>query len=57
MNKKFLVIYETEWSELFKTYVYAETQEDAVKDFKDNHAKYGFKVIAARELTLDNIYL
>jgi hypothetical protein len=57
MNKKFLVIYETKWSELFKTYVYAETQEEAVKDFKDKHSKYGFKVIAARELTLDNIYL
>lgn len=57
MYKTFLIIYEDNKNHIFKTYGYYKTQKEAIKDFNDNNAKYGYKIIAIRVLTTSNIYL
>ena len=58
MSKKYLIVYESSYGDIFK--VVREgfaNQKEALKYFKENNAKYGYRVIAIREVTSDNIYL
>ncbi len=58
MKKKYLVIYENSYGHVFKTTIaYFSSKKEALRNFKEKNTKYGYKVIAIRELTLNNIYL
>lgn len=57
MAKKYLIIYETKYGELFKTESHHSSKKEAIKHFKEHNTKYGYRIIAIREITSDNIYL
>jgi len=58
MKKKYLIIYVNDWDDVFKTTIdYFTSKKEALKYFKEHNIKYGYKVIAIREVTSSNIYL
>lgn len=58
MTKQYLIIYENSFGEIFRTFLDDfESKKDALSYFKKYSSKYGYKVIAIREITSDNIYL
>lgn len=53
-----MIIYENNDGELFKTVKDRFTsKKEALNYFKENNTKYGYKVIAIRKITTNNIYL
>lgn len=57
MTKKYLIIYENNDEDIFKKVYHFPSQNEAIEYFKEHNTKYGYKVIAIRELTSGNIYL
>lgn len=58
MTKIYMIIYENNDGELFKTVKDRFTsKKEALNYFKENNTKYGYKVIAIRKITTNNIYL
>ena len=57
MNKTYLIIYETNYGDLFKKVYYYPNKKEAIKDWKEKNTKYGYRMIAIRDVTSNNIYL
>lgn len=57
MLKKYLIIYETSYGDIFKKVYGFTSQKEALRDFKEKNTKYGYRVIAIREVTSNNMYL
>jgi len=57
MTKTYLIIYETNYGDLFKKVYYYPNKKEAIKDWKEKNTKYGYRMIAIRDVTSNNIYL
>ncbi len=57
MKKQYLVVYENNDGDIFKKVYHHQSKKEALTYFKELNKKYGYKVIAIRELTTNNIYL
>lgn len=55
--KKYLIIYETSYGDLFKKVYDYPSQKEALRDFKEKNTKYGYRVIVIREVTSNDMYL
>ena len=57
MIKNYLIIYETDYGDIFKKVYSFTSKKKALRNFKEKNTKYGYKVIAIRTLISNNIYL
>lgn len=55
--RNYLIIYETDYGDIFKKVYSFTSKKEALRNFKEKNTKYGYKVIAIREITSNNVYL